>query len=259
MYRFTENEGMQRASFATGSRAGITAIVRDRIDRGGERLWRLDDFSDLPFSAVAQALSRLVRDGYLDRQSKGVYYRSRDTAFGRSKPNPAAIGRLAERRKRVFPAGIAAASLLGLTTQTTKRSEVATSAMSLPRKLIGADTVVHANRPETWSTLTPTEAAILDVLRSGARFSELSPPDMVKRLKRLLREEHRMEHLLRVASSEPPRVRAMLGALAEQMNGEPRYIQRLRESLNPLSRFDFGPLAILPNARQWQARERSRS
>jgi hypothetical protein len=39
-----------------------------------------------------------------------------------------------------------------------------------------------------------------------------------------------------------------LGELADQDTGE------LRASLNTLSRFDFGPLAALPNARSWQAK-----
>jgi len=39
------------------------AFVRQQIERGGERLWKLEDFRDLPFMAVAQALSRLTRQG----------------------------------------------------------------------------------------------------------------------------------------------------------------------------------------------------
>ena len=74
---------------------GITGLVRQRIERGGERLWRLEDFRDLPFAAVAQALSRLTREGVLERLSKGVYYHARQTAFGKSRPNPAAIQKLA--------------------------------------------------------------------------------------------------------------------------------------------------------------------
>ena len=49
-------------------------FVRQQIERGGERLWRLDDFRNLPLEAVAQALSRLKRQGRLERLSKGVYY-----------------------------------------------------------------------------------------------------------------------------------------------------------------------------------------
>ena len=58
-------------------------LVRQRVERGGERLWRFEDFRDLPWSAVAQALSRLTRTGSIERLSKGVYYRSRQTAFGK--------------------------------------------------------------------------------------------------------------------------------------------------------------------------------
>ena len=42
------------------------ALVRQRIRRGGERLWQLDDFRDLSFAAVAQALSRLKREGEIE-------------------------------------------------------------------------------------------------------------------------------------------------------------------------------------------------
>lgn len=52
----------------------IMGLVRRRVERTGERLWRLEDFDDLPFSAVAQSLSRLTREGTLERLSKGVYY-----------------------------------------------------------------------------------------------------------------------------------------------------------------------------------------
>src|ERR1700733_11959167 len=105
----------------------VMGLVRQRIERGGERLLRFEDFRDLPFSAVAQALSRLTRAGVIERLSKGVYYRSRPTAFGKSRPNPAAIGNLASKQKTIFPAGVAAANLLGFTTQNATRGEIATS------------------------------------------------------------------------------------------------------------------------------------
>lgn len=95
----------------------VSATVRQRIERGQERLWRIEDFPDLPFMAVAQALSRLTREGLLQRLSKGVYYRSRPTAFGASRPNPAAIQKLVSHRKKVYPSGITAANLLGFSTQ----------------------------------------------------------------------------------------------------------------------------------------------
>lgn len=233
----------------------VAGLVRSRIERGGERLWRFEDFRDLPFSAVAKALSRLVKAGLLERLSKGTYYRTRQTALGKSRPNPSDVQRLASRRKTVFPSGVAAASLLGFTTQTAGRSDVATSALSLPRKLVGEDTVIHTRRPEIWSRLSETDAALLDLLRRGGRTSELSPEETIRRTLNLLSEKNRFRRIFEVADTEPPRVRAMLGALGQEMRRPARELGRLRRSLNPLSRFDFGMFSALPTAKAWQARD----
>jgi len=243
-----------RASRPSSPR-GVASQVRQRIERGGERLWRLDDFRELPFTAVAQALSRLMRAGVIERLSKGTYYRNRQTAFGTSRPNPVAIQALASRSRSLFPSGIAAASLLGFTTQTARRGELATSASSLPRKLVGLDTVVHARRPVAWSGLSQMDAALLDFLRNAGRTGELSPRETIRRALLLLSERGRYMRLLDVADTEPPRVRALLGALGEQLGKRPAVLRPLRESLNPLSRYGFGAFAELPNARAWQAKE----
>ena len=247
---------MGRNGKSSAGAGRIAALVRQRIEAGGERLWRLEDFRDLLFTAVAQALSRLTREGFLERLSKGIYYHGRQTAFGKSLPNPTAMQKLAAGRKTVFPSGIAAANLLGFTTQTARRSEVSTSALSLPRKLVGNDTVIHTRRPEAWATLSAADAALLDFLRRGGRTSELSPDETVRKTVALFREPGRFERLAKVAASEPPRVRAIIGAIGEQLGKKTAALEHLRASLNPLSRFEFGVLAALPHARKWQSKER---
>lgn len=230
-------------------------MIRNRVARGGERLWRFEDFRDLPSSAVAQALSRLTRQGILQRLSKGVYYRPRQTSFGKSLPNPAMMQKLASRRKTVFPSGVAAANLLGFTTQMAGRGEVATSALSLPRKLIGTDTVVHTRRPEAWTRLSNQDAALLDFLRRAGSTSELSDEETLSKTLGLFSEKGRFERLLKIADTEPPRVRAIIGAIGEQIGKNPFALRKLRESLNPFSRFDFGTLHGLRHAKAWQARD----
>jgi hypothetical protein len=233
--------------------------IRLQIERGGERLWCHHDFRHQPFTAIAQTLSRLTRNGTLERLSKGVYYRPRSTAFGPSRPSPTAIKKLVERTKSIFPSGAAAANLLGFSTQTPRRSEVATSSLSLPRKLIGAETHVHVRRPEAWKSLSETEAALLDFLRKGGKTSELSVQRTIQKTLTLLETDRHFERLLKVSDSEPPRVRALLGALAEELERDPGARTRLRASLNPLSRFDFGEFASLTHARKWQAKERPKT
>jgi hypothetical protein len=91
-------------------------------------------------------------------------------------------------------------------------------------------------------------------LRRGAKGSELSPEQTIDRTLALLSEGGRFERLLKVADSEPPRVRAILGAISEQLGKKSAVVQRLRDSLNPFSKFDFGLLTGLPGARHWQAK-----
>jgi hypothetical protein len=230
-------------------------LVRDRIDQGGERIWRLSDFQDLPFAGTARALSRLAADGVIERLSKGVYYRSRTTTFGKSLPNPAAIQQLASKNGAVFPSGITAANLLGFTTQTARRGEVATSGFTLPRKLLGPDTVVHTRRPEAWIGLSDEDAAMLDFLRRAGKTSELPAHQTIRRTMSLLSEKGRFYRLLKIAATEPPRARGLLGALGEQIGVKPSILASLRATLNPLSRFEFGIFSALPNAASWQAKQ----
>ncbi len=104
--------------------------------------------------------------------------------------------------------------------------------------------------------VSETDAALLDFLRNRGESSELSPEETVEKLLGYFREPGRFERLLKAAPSEPPRVRAMLGAIGQQIGQPESGLARLRKSLNPLSRFDFGILAALAYARQWQAKER---
>jgi hypothetical protein len=243
---------LEKLVMGTGSRSGTTAAaVRKRVLEGGERFWRHDDFSTLPASAVATALSRLAREGELHRTGKGVYFRPRMTVIGPSLP--AASGAVASSLMTpVHPAGLSAANVLGLTTQNPARREYATPAGDPPTALQGSR--VRTGRPAARATLQPEEGALLELLRDRATTSDLRPEQTVLRLQTLLGDRERFTRLARAAKDEPPRVRAMLGALGELTGADERDIRKLRDSLNPLSRFDFGALAVMPNARSWQAK-----
>ncbi len=47
----------------------------------------------------------------------------------------------------------------------------------------------------------------------------------------------------------------MFGALGEKLGKDQKSLARLRASVNPFSRFDFGALAGLRHAREWQSKE----
>ena len=254
-----ENLIMTRTAKQAESGGKTTAqTVRRQIEASGDRVWRFADFSGMPFTAVAQELSRLTRRGVIQRLGKGLYYRPRSTAFGLSRPNPAVIRNLPIEQRSVFPAGIAAANLLGFTTQNPGKAEVSTNGSSLPRLIVGHETIIHTRRPDAWRELSEEDAALLDFLRNRGDTSELSAQATVIRLLKLFREKGGFQRLLKVAATEPPRVRAMLGAIGQQLGLPASQLASIRESLNPLSRFEFGRLNALQHARDWQAKERKR-
>jgi hypothetical protein len=242
---------MAKPGPSTTPQPSAARVVRDRVQRGGARYWKHAHFRGLPPSAVATALSRLAREGELQRTSKGVYYRPAPTSFGLTIPGASAAA-AQTLNAPLHPAGLSAANALGLTTQNPKRPEYATSAPGPPTALRNA--MIHTGRPIARAALSTEEGAILEILRERARSSDLSPDETIRRLEQALSDEERYRRLVTAAMAEPPRVRAMLGALGQDLNMPQALLQRLRGTLNPLSRFDFGNLDGLPDARDWQAR-----
>ncbi len=241
---------MPKAKRVTRTR-GVTGAVRARVEKGGERYWRYVDFDKLPAQAVAQALHRLENEGVVRKVRKGIYYRGRQTAFGPSVPSDSDIAAVALRTP-LQPAGLTAANILGLTTQNPARGEYATTSQNAPG--VVQDAIVHTRRPASRGSLSSTEGALLEFLRERGRSSELSPKKTAHRLLTLLRENQTYERVARAAMHEPPRVRAMLGALGEELGASGPTLARLRRSLNALSRYDFGILNQLRYADRWQAR-----
>ena len=234
--------------------ATTTDVIRRQIEKGGDRIWRLSDFPDRPGAAVAQALSRLVKAGALCRAGKGLYYRPRATAFGPSIPSSAQMQVTLAKHVKVFPSGTAAGSFLGLSTQMPAKRVVSTTRQSVPRQLIGKDTIVHTRRPEKWKHLADTEACVLELLRDRASTSELSPEETVARCTAYLRKPGVFHKLRPVVTQEPPRVRAMFGALCADAGIAASKLVSLHKSLNPLSRFDFGVFKVLRSAKHWQSK-----
>jgi hypothetical protein len=102
--------------------------------------------------------------------------------------------------------------------------------------------------------LSDLDGALLELLRDRADASDLDQAETIRRLVERVREPSDFRRLAKVALAEPPRVRAILGALGQQAGAPPASLDELRASLNPISRFDFGVLAGLEHAREWQAK-----
>lgn len=215
---------------------------------------RSRDLKGVSPTAAAKALSRLASQGDLLRVEKGLYYMPREGLLGKVGPSEVSVvrERLAEKSR---PTGVTAANLLGLTTQVAARPELAVYASTKP-KGVGTTRVTLRKRASA-EKLDDRQAAVLETLRNGGRFSELDAEETVRRTAFALFPESSKEtphKTLLAALSEPPRVRAILGALLQNLGTSERVWSSLRESLNPLSKFDFGLFKALPNAKEWQAK-----
>lgn len=244
--------------------------IRSRVLRGGsDRLWTYADFPDVGRMALAAALSRLVKTGELTRVRRGVYYRSKATVFGPSRPDPEALVDAAFRARGedAVASGIGAYPRLGLTTQMSGTVTRATQ-RRVERNFM-SNTIpglrVHARlRPlAAQSGIRPEERTALDALRDIGRIPDADAPDVLRRLRMLLRSGGlNYARLARFAAAEPPRVRALLGALGEDLRGsahETRIpdsaIRGLRASLNPLTGYTIpGASSVLATARAWRVR-----
>lgn len=236
----------------TGRSNSTARHILQEVEAGGEHYWKPADFAYAPPTAVTKTLSRLARQGILQRVGRGLYYHPRPTVLGPSRPSKEAI--LANRfTKPLKPAGMTAANLLGFSTQNPGRREFATTASAVA---FGDDTLhVTTRRPKAWDQLSLEDAALLDFLRNRARDSELSEEATAQRLLELLRQPGRFERLVAAALTEPPRVRAMLGASGQEIKANTELLDNLRAGLkNRRSRFAFGALQQLTHARDWQAK-----
>ena len=230
-----------------------TESIRQRILAGGERFWNHQDLSDYPSATIAKTFTQLIKEGILQRISKGHYYHPRPTRFGYSQPVRSELPYQLT-QTRVYPAGVNAANLLGFTTQNAIDGTFATTASSLPTAWLGQRAKLYTRRPNTWENLSATEAALLDFLRSRGEWSDLSPVETNQQLLTHFRVPGRFERLVAIAHAEPPRVRAMLGAIGQELKYSKDFLQQLRMDLNPYSRFEFGKLSSLWYAQEWQAK-----
>jgi hypothetical protein len=230
-----------------------TESIRQRILAGGERFWNHQNLSDYTSATIAKTFTQLVKEGILRRISKGHYYHPRPTRFGYSQPVRSELPYQLT-QTRVYPAGVNAANLLGFTTQNAIDGTFATTASSLPAAWLGQRAKLYTRRPSTWENLSATEAALLDFLRSRGECSDLSPAETNEQLLNHFRVPGRFERLVAIAHAEPPRVRAMLGAIGQELKYAKDLLQQLRTGLNPYSRFEFGKLSTLWYAQEWQAK-----
>jgi hypothetical protein len=143
---------------------------------------------DVPGSrgAVDSMLSRLaIQDGPLVRVRNGVYWKKPPaTRFGTGGPDPVEAA-LVVAGKGAGPSGALAANALGLSTQVPARPVVAVLGR-VPKGLGGVSFTTRSNLARR--DLTPTDVAVLEVLREFPRYCDVDWAAAVRRLRVLDRD-----------------------------------------------------------------------
>jgi hypothetical protein len=227
--------------------------------RGGDTLWTFKDFFDLPAIPVAATLSRLSKAGVLERLHKGVYYFPKMTTFGKSRPDPEKVAEatLNINGTRSVKSGFSQFNRLGLTTQVSGTVTLATDRRVRNKKILGVAFRSRTRRLEGQKHITPEERTVLDALRDIHGIPDTKPADVLKRIGSMIEaKKFNLNHLVQFSLSEPPRVRALLGALIEfhrpSSPSKTRLLSLLRKNINGLSIFRIRDVdKILPTAADW--------
>jgi len=208
------------------------------------------------YTTAAKALERLQKEGIIKKVSKGVFYIPEQTVFGYLKPDYSELLRpyLFENGKRIaYETGTSLYNRMGLTTQMAFRIKIASRGkrININRGSLKTDAV--KSYAEVTSTNYKT-LGLLDAFKDVKRIPDCSVAQAVRRLSAIVKalDNEQTQSLIKYALLYPPRVRALLGAILENNNSQPKGLNKLKESLNPLSTIKLGLKETeLPTKSKW--------
>ncbi len=207
------------------------------------------------FQTAAKVLERLQAKGLIKKLSKGVFYKPEQTVFGELQPDYSEQLRpyLFENGKRIaYETGYSLYNRMGLTTQMAFRIKIASRGkrISINRGSLKADAV------KSYTEVTEANYELLgflDAIKDIKRIPDCSVSQAVKILSGKVSKlnEKQISDLVKYALIYPTRVRALAGAMLENLNIQAN-TEKLKQSLNPLTKVKLGLKETeLPTIKNW--------
>lgn len=236
----------------------LASQIRTRINKFPEG--KTFGYSDLlitkeDYVTAAKALERLQKEGLIKKMSKGVFYKPKQTVFGELKPDYTELLHpyLFENGKRVaYETGYSLYNRLKLTTQVAFRIKIASRdrRISINKGALRIDTV------KSYVDVTDSNYKLLELLdafKDIKRIPDASPENSIIILSNIIKElgDKQIAEMIKYALSYPPRVKALFGAVLENINRRVN-TDKLKQSLNPLTKFELGiNKSVLPTINNW--------
>jgi len=207
------------------------------------------------YSAAAKTIERLIKKGIIKRITTGVFYKPKQTVFGELKPDEEKIitPYLFRNGKRIaYITGLLLYNKMGLTTQISKEISIASS----KKRIYISKGNIKASAVKSYVEVTDENYKFLELLDALKDFKKI--PDLDKKSamtiltnKILELNNKQKKELIEIALEYPPRVRAFLGALLENIDNNIN-TECLDDSLNPLSEYNLGlTKEVLPTIEKW--------
>jgi len=208
------------------------------------------------FQTAAKSIERLIKKGVIKRISPGIFFKPRQTVFGELLPNDEEILRsyLFSNGKRIaYITGTYLYNKLGLSTQIPQIIKIA----SREKEIRVNKASIKTKPAKSYVDVTNKNyqyLEILDAIKDFNKIPDLNTENGIKVLLNILKKLKRedIDKVLKYSLKYPPRTRALLGALLEEI-GIKDNIDNLRDSLNPLSEYSFGiKKDVLPTVENWK-------
>lgn len=219
------------------------------------KVWSYSDFPQFSRTAVAKAYSNLYKANLISRQKRGLYYRSKKTILGESVPDVEALAIAMANQKSSFAcvSGLYGYNKLGLTTQV---PNVVTIACDHPMRNSDKIRFIRREKPSSGAEI---ERIILDAIRDIHKIPDTTPDQTILRIKKLiLSRKVSINDLGTSALKEPPSVKAVIGALGEELNMKSDILESIRLAINPNTAVYLDVKKALPYAKNWRIKPRQK-
>ena len=220
-------------------------LARDDYDK----IWSVDDFKKFDRMNVLKAFSELQKEKVIKRIKRGYYYRSKQTILGETTFNSygLAVAKIKKKSSFYCISGITGYNQIGLTTQVPNITVIATDGTAR-----NYDNIIylHRRKPVDGGAI---ERIVLDAVIDIKIIPDTSPEKSILKIKNMIKDgEVSLNSLVKSALLESPRVKAVIGAIAEEFDFDEKLLKKLKSSLNPVSVIYLNTGNALLHAKKWQ-------